>query len=383
MVADNPCTASGNSYTNGQYTYTYISASQGWHVYSSAGVTTNPMTSKICTTINNQPIVDTELMYDSSLATSIDLSSLDTSNIVGMFGMFYSVATPYVDLSNFNTSNVTDMSNMFDNSNIRMVDLSSFDFSNGPDITNMFTDSNVAAVFVKDQDDYDYISGEAESDNISVIIKPEAYNCSYSGTVDIGSTYDNGDYTYQYLGAADGWKATQKSVTNVTSKMCTNIGGLPVLSMENTYSSSTSSTIDLSSVNTSNVQNMSNMFAGIGSSLANSIDFRYLDTKNVTNMSGMFSSITATTLDLRGFNISNVQDMSYMFMSATIGTLHLESFAFSNRDITDLFHMFDYASITKVYAGTSADANMLCNDIVTGLIGADVYVGNSLVCSAG
>ena len=52
-------------------------------------------------------------MFYSSSATTLDLSSFNTSNVTDMSWMFtYSAATA-LDLSSFNTSNVTDMRFMF------------------------------------------------------------------------------------------------------------------------------------------------------------------------------------------------------------------------------------------------------------------------------
>ena len=46
-------------------------------------------TSRICGTINDKPIVSMNNMFNQSKATSIDLSSFDTSNVTDMSGMFY------------------------------------------------------------------------------------------------------------------------------------------------------------------------------------------------------------------------------------------------------------------------------------------------------
>ena len=48
-------------------------------------------------------------------ATSLDLSSFDTSNVTDMSGMFINCSATSLDLSSFDTSNVTNMSGMFIN----------------------------------------------------------------------------------------------------------------------------------------------------------------------------------------------------------------------------------------------------------------------------
>jgi surface protein len=55
-------------------------------------------------------------MFQDSRATTLDLSSFDTSNVVNMRSMFSNSRATTLDLSSFDTSNVTDMSSMFYNS---------------------------------------------------------------------------------------------------------------------------------------------------------------------------------------------------------------------------------------------------------------------------
>ena len=70
--------------------------------------------------------------------------------------------------------------------------------------------------------------------------------------------------------------------------------------------------IDLSSFNASNVNNMSCMFYECIS--LKSIDLSSLNTSKVYNMSCMFYDChSLESLDLSSFNTSNVNNMSYMF----------------------------------------------------------------------
>ena len=70
--------------------------------------------------------------------------------------------------------------------------------------------------------------------------------------------------------------------------------------------------MDLDSVNTSTVTNMSNMFQNCSS--LTTLEISDWNTCNVTNMSNMFSDcLMLTSLDLSGWNTENVTDMSYMF----------------------------------------------------------------------
>ena len=70
---------------------------------------------------------------------------------------------------------------------------------------------------------------------------------------------------------------------------------------------------NLPSVNTENVMNMEQMFAGTKLS---TIDFSRFDTRNVTNMNAMFrGSKNIQDLDVRGFDTRKVTDMCEMFKS--------------------------------------------------------------------
>ncbi len=71
---------------------------------------TDPVTSKVCTYINNKPIVSMSYMFSNSKATTLDLSNFNTSNVTNMSYMFYSSQATTLDVSSFDTSNVTNMS---------------------------------------------------------------------------------------------------------------------------------------------------------------------------------------------------------------------------------------------------------------------------------
>ncbi|MBP7186982.1 MAG: BspA family leucine-rich repeat surface protein [Ruminococcus sp.] len=82
---------------------------------------------------------------------SLDLSSFDTSNVSTMFEMFFQCCSlKSLDLSNFNTSKVSTMSNMFGQcESLDSLDLSSFDTSNVERMNSMFSAcSNLTSIDV-------------------------------------------------------------------------------------------------------------------------------------------------------------------------------------------------------------------------------------------
>ena len=84
--------------------------------------------------------------------------------------------------------------------------------------------------------------------------------------------------------------------------------------------------IDLSSLNTKNVNNMSFMF--FNCSTLKSLDLSKFNTVNVYNMKSMFRGCSSLkSLNLSSFNTFNVNDMSYMFFNcSSLESLDLSSF---------------------------------------------------------
>ena len=64
---------------------------------------------------NNPNITDMSYMFAGSSATTLDLSSFDTSNVTNMASMFNGSSATTLDLSSFDTSNVAAMDFMFEN----------------------------------------------------------------------------------------------------------------------------------------------------------------------------------------------------------------------------------------------------------------------------
>ena len=144
----------GAEYVNGQYTYRYMQEkgldevnggfpwqnieTEGWGVQLTDLSSTDPVTSTLCTYINDKPVVSMAWMFWDSKATSIDLSSFNTSNVVNMRWMFSGSEATILDVSSFDTSKVTDMLQMFDDVKVTTLDLSNFDTSKVTDMTGMF-----------------------------------------------------------------------------------------------------------------------------------------------------------------------------------------------------------------------------------------------------
>ena len=309
----------GTEYVKGQYTYRYMQegiyssdglawkgiATDGWGVQLTDKTSTEPVTSKLCTYINNKQITSMNHMFYGSSATTLDLSSFDTSNVTNMSNMFRGSPAKTLALSNFNTSKVTDMSQMFNGSAATTLDLSSFNTSNVTDMNQMFFNSAAKTL-------------DLSSFNTSKVtdMRYMFYN-SAATTLDL-SSFDT---------------------SNVTD-------------MRYMFGSSAAITLDLSSFDTSNVTDMSYMFHG---SAVTSLDISSFNTSNVIDMGWMFGYTKIITLDLSSFNTSNVTNMGWMFYSNTNLKTIYASDKFNTNVVTSSTNMF--YNTTKLVGGAGTTYN--------------------------
>ncbi|MBR5638704.1 MAG: BspA family leucine-rich repeat surface protein [Muribaculaceae bacterium] len=121
-------------------------------------------------------------------------------------------------------------------------------------------------------------------------------------------------------------------------------------------STSINNPFNISNWNTSNVTDMSDMFHGCIFN-THSLDISNWDTGKVTTMRDMFFHLSCNQpLDLSGWNTSNVTDMSGMFNSCTI-TPSISITGWDTDKVTDMSGMFNgCAGLTTIYASTSWNA---------------------------
>lgn len=115
-------------------------------IRSKNGASTQYKPSEMAGAIENIPtgstssMAPTSISFDSYKLQTLDLSSLDTSNITDMGSMFsFCTTLSSLDLSKFNTSKVTEMNLMFYFcATLTTLDLSNFDTSEVTNMTSMF-----------------------------------------------------------------------------------------------------------------------------------------------------------------------------------------------------------------------------------------------------
>ena len=273
----------GLQYVNGQYTYKYMQegkyadsglawqniTSDGWGVQLTDKASTDSVTSKVCTYINNVPITSMSYMFAYSQATTLDVSNFDTSNVTNMRSMFSNGQATTLDVSNFDTSNVTYMNIMFGNSQATTLDVSNFDTSNVTTMAQMFESSQATTLDV------------SNFDTSKVTSMGSMFQLSQATTLDLSNfnttNVTNMSWMFYYS------KATTLDVSNFDTSKVTNMGSM--------FVNSKATTLDLSNFNTSNVTNMSYMF-NTSTNLKTIYVGDKFNTNNVTSSANMFTDST-------------------------------------------------------------------------------------------
>ena len=308
----------GLKYVNGQYTYVYKQQQQfnetfewknittdGWGAELIDSETTEAVTSKICSYINNKPLVSTSFMFFGASAEVIDLSTLNTNNVINMEWMFGESQTTTLDVSTFDTSKVTNMNWMFSGAHSTTLNLSNFDTSKVTNMSGMFSGSQATTLDL------------SSFDTSKVIDMSGMFFDNQSTTLDVNA-FDT------------------HNVTN----------------MNQMFSGSQATTLDLSNFDTSKVTDMGAMFSD---SQATTLDLSNFDTSKVTDMSDMFNGSKATTLDLSSFDTSNVINMGWMFYNAKNLKTIYASDKFNTNNVTESSSMF--INSTKLVGGKGTKYN--------------------------
>ena len=181
------------------------------------------------------------MFYYCNKLTSLDVSNFNTSKVKNMSYMFgfCNILTLLEGLNNFNTSNITDMSYMFYScNNLATLDLSSFDTSNVTNMANMFYYcNNLTSIDVSSFD-------TSNVTNISYIFQ----NCNKLASLDL-SNWDISKVTASYAisnafncPALTDFKAPKNINVAVDFSKCTNLTHDSLMSIINNLTTKTSTT---------------------------------------------------------------------------------------------------------------------------------------------
>ena len=248
----------GLKYINGQYTYAYKQegapassglgwsniTNNGWGVQLTDKASTDAVTSKLCTYINDKPVTSMSYVFWDSQATTINASDFDTSNVANMNSMFARSSATSIDVSNFNTSSVINMQCMLCDSQATTIDVSNFNTSNVTNMNSMFWNSKATTIDV------------SNFDTSNVTNMNGMFSDSQASTLDVSGF----------------------NTSNVTN-------------MTNMFNGSQATTLDVSNFDTSKVTNMSNMFYA-NTNLKTIYASNKFVTTAVTDSSNMFTGST-------------------------------------------------------------------------------------------
>lgn len=181
-----------------------------------------------------------------------------------------------------------------------------------------------------------------------IIEEPKSKECSYGGKLENNVQYSDELYTYTYHPWTNGyWEVILKnkeSTDKVETPFCNVIDGKNVKYANGLFKDSKASSIDLSKFNTTNIDNMENMFKNTSTEKIKGLE--YFDTSSVTKMTSMFEDTNATNLELGSFDTSKVINMSYMFKNSKVTSIDLSNFDTSK--VTNMYGMFMNASLNTL-----------------------------------
>ena len=245
----------------------------------------------ITSKIDTHNVTNMRLMFDNcKIATNLDVSDWDVSNVTDMSMMFRQVLCATIDVSKWNVSNVKSIAGMFQYVSSDL-DLSTFNTLKTNDWGSIFyrtTFKNLKmpkSISITNM--YRFISN-------SEIEKIDLTDISFNDCTSFKEAF------------ASCPKLTQLILpqTFVTSR-CSDLSSM-------FYNCRSIVELDCSNFNTSNVNIMGSMFANCTS--LKHLDISNFNTSNVTNMSSMFLQCTSLKhLDISNFNTSKVTTL-YRFV---------------------------------------------------------------------
>ena len=363
----------GVEYVNGQYTYRYMQEGtqgygwadideNGWGVVLTDKTSTDYVTSKLCTTINDIPIVSMAWMFYNTGAQVIDTSSFNTSNVKRMNSMFWSSNGPTkLDVSMFDTSNVTTMDYMFENSRSYELDVSNFNTSKVTSMMYMFAYAKkVRELDLSSFDTSNVTSMMSMFDSVESIRELDLSSFHTPNVVDMTNMFE-------YSTSLERVKLDNFDTSNVSNMFAmfrsTKIKKLDLSHFDTSsldgmgsmfQGTSSLKELDISTWITSKLTDMSYAFGGIG---VEKLDLRNFDTHNVTDMKSLFSGSLTKEIDIRNWDTSNVTDMSSIFSSCKNLEKIYASDTFNTQNISSTAALFSNSTNLVGGAGTTYNSN--------------------------
>ena len=313
------------------------------------------------------PTTTAEWFYGLKSLKSIEgLEHLNTSQVTEMSSMFLNCQSlTSLDLTSFDTSQVMDMKEMFCGcGSLTSLDLTSFDTSQVMEMKEMFCGcGSLTTIYcnlswsARHSDDmfsgcnslrgaatnvgYDVSMANPETGYFTknvLLQEDEAYVHLSADKKTLTFYFDRERYVRRCCECLPSEVASKEEITQIViDESFRNVVPKITASWFEDFSAVTEIR-GLDNLNTSEVTDMSRMFAGC--SALRSLDVSRFDTSQVTGMSSMFSGCASLTeLDLYFFDTAKVTDMHAMFSGcATLSVLNLAHF--DTAKVTDMHAMF-------------------------------------------
>ncbi|MBO7433567.1 MAG: BspA family leucine-rich repeat surface protein, partial [Salinivirgaceae bacterium] len=337
--------------------------------------------------LNTSEVTDMSYMFDGCTnLTSLDLNKFNTAKVIGMDYMFDGCTNLETILvaNDWTTTSVTTSDNMFNG-------CTSLKGSKGT----TYADANP-----KDKT-YAHRDGGTSDPGYLTYKGPYAYLSNLDGTLTFyyddqrdsnsrrdGTTYDlnigtnkpdwiRGSDTYftkvvfdetfanYYPTTCYMWFSCGHNLTTIENIEYLNTS--QVKNMSNMFADCKKlETLNLSHFNTAEVTDMSSMFDGCNK--LETLDLSHFNTANVTKMDAMFSSCqNLTTLDISNFNTANVTSMDAMFSSCqNLTTLDISNF--NTQNVEKMRTMFvGCGSLKTIYVSNEWTTNKVGNGYDSGM----------------
>lgn len=297
---------------------------------------------------NTENVTSMESMFSQcSSLRSLDLSSFNTSKVIGMNLMFFNCTNlESIDLSSFDTENLQKMANMFYScTKLETLDLSSFATPNMTSMRSAFQNcKNLKTIYVTSAFTTDKVTEGSYA--FAGCVNLPNYNPDKTG-VEMAHTGAGG-----YLTAASASWVRWDAPTGTLSfhRSATKPAGDNILDLGygddpnwDTHAAEIKKVVFKAGFRDETHTTCSNWFNGC-TNLSSIEGIENLNTSNVKNMSGMFAKCSnLETLDLSHFNTENVTTMVQMFYGCTkLHNLNIDNF--NTENVSYMNGMFDGCS---------------------------------------
>ncbi len=270
-------------------------------------------------------------MFAGTKIKSVDLSNFDTTKLSSMRQLFKgcSMLTDVNFGSNFDTSRVKDFTGIFHGDvALESVDISMFDTRAATSMASMFNNAKTLR---------NVTYGENfKTDNV------QNFSSMYENTLamenlDIITTFNTAAATNMNAMFKNS-KVSEIDVTGFDTSSVINMGSM-FMNMDGL------STLDIHNFDTRKAEDMSYLFSGLKNITAHPIVGANFQTGALKNMKGMYRNYSnnLTTIDLSTYDTTNVTDMSELFYeNPQLTSVNINGFVTDK--VTTFSHMFDGCS---------------------------------------